>query len=101
MLLEAFGSKCGIICRHHSSFECFMRTIIELPEPSLMQLDAWAKEQNISRAEAVRRAVDQMLKRLAQPKGIGFGLWNPSGAPLPQERGGLALQRELRDEWPD
>ncbi len=78
-----------------------MRTIIDLPEPSLVQLDAWAGAQNISRAEAVRRAVDQMLKRLAQPKGAGFGVWNPSETAIPPARDGLALQRELRDEWPE
>ncbi len=76
-----------------------MRTIIDLEDTQASRLDAWAKAQKVSRAEAVRRAVNQMLERAAQPQGSGFGLW-VQGKAVPPERDGLALQRELRDEWP-
>ncbi len=76
-----------------------MRTIIDLEDAQASRLDAWAKAQKVSRAEAVRRAVNQMLERAAQPQGTGFGLW-AQGKAVPPERDGLALQRELRDEWP-
>lgn len=81
-----------------------MRTIIDLEETQASRLDAWAKTEKISRAEAVRRAVNQMLERAAAPQGTGFGLWaqgNVPGSKVPPERDGLVLQRAMRDEWDD
>lgn len=81
-----------------------MRTIIDLEDSQVSQLDAWAKAEKISRAEAVRRAVNQMLERAAAPQGSGFGLWTQGSAPgtkVPPERDGLVLQRAMRDEWND
>ena len=75
-----------------------MRTIIDLEESQASRLDAWAKAEKISRAEAVRRAVNQMLERSTRMQGTGFGLW-AQGESLPPERDGLALQRAMRDEW--
>jgi Ribbon-helix-helix protein, copG family len=77
-----------------------MRTIIDLESSQINQLDAWAKAESISRAEAVRRAVAQLLERAHGAPGTGFGLW-AQGAPVPPERDGLALQNEMRDEWPE
>lgn len=81
-----------------------MRTIIELEDTEIRRLDAWAKAEKVSRAEAVRRAVSQMLERAATPQGTGFGLWaqgDAIGKRVPSERDGLVLQRAMRDEWPD
>lgn len=84
-----------------------MRTIIDLPPKSLQSLDHWASSQNISRAEAVRRAVNDMLERVAQPTSgtpSAFGLWTKSlaaGTPVPPERDGLRMQQALREEWPE
>ena len=75
-----------------------MRTIIDLEESQASRQDAWAKAEKVSRAEAVRRAVDQMLERSTPKQGTGFGLW-AQGESLPPERDGLALQRAMRDEW--
>ena len=77
-----------------------MRTIIELEESQASRLDAWAKSQSLSRAEAVRRAVRLMLERTTPAVGSGFGLW-AQGQRVPPERDGLALQQALRDEWPE
>ena len=77
-----------------------MRTIIDLESDQLNRLDAWAKAEKVSRAEAVRRAVNLMLERAAAPQGTGFGLWAQGGSISP-ERDGLVLQRAMRDEWPD
>jgi hypothetical protein len=77
-----------------------MRTIIDLEDTQISRLDAWAKAEKVSRAEAVRRAVNLMLERVAAPQGTGFGLW-AQGKAVEPERDGLVLQRELRDEWPD
>ena len=84
--------------RLSSSF--IMRTIIELEDTQVNRLDAWAKAEKVSRAEAVRRAVNLMLERAAAPQGTGFGLWAQGGSIAP-ERDGLVLQRAMRDEWPD
>ena len=77
-----------------------MRTIIDLEDSQARRLDAWAKAEKVSRAEAVRRAVDQMLERASPGRGTGFGLWAQAGG-LSAERDGLALQRAMRDEWPE
>ena len=81
-----------------------MQINIDLDDTQVSRLDAWAKAEKVSRAEAVRRAVNLMLERAAAPQGRGFGLWalgNASGKGVPPERDGLALQRAMRDEWPD
>ena len=75
-----------------------MRTIIDLDPHRLGELDAWAQAQDISRAEAVRRAVDLLIERVTKPKGTGFGLWANSLTP---DRDGLRLQASLREEWPE
>lgn len=77
-----------------------MRTIIDLEDAQVNRLDLWAKAEKVSRAEAVRRAVKQMLERATAPQGTGFGLWAQGGS-VPLERDGLVLQRAMRDEWPD
>ena len=81
-----------------------MRTIIDLDEAQVSRLDVWAKAEKVSRAEAVRRAVNQLLENTSAPQGTGFGLWaqnNGLGSSVPPERDGLVLQRAMRDEWPD
>jgi hypothetical protein len=77
-----------------------MRTIVDIPIERLKHLDRWASEHNVSRAEAIRRAVADLLDRTGQPKNTGFGLW-AQGKPIPVERDGLRLQQALRDEWPE
>jgi Ribbon-helix-helix protein, copG family len=77
-----------------------MRTIIDIPSDQLHELDAWAQHRRISRAEAVRRAVKDLLARAANPANAGFGLW-AQGQAIPPERDGLRLQQALREEWPE
>ena len=53
-----------------------MRTIVDLPDEQLGALARLCAEQKISRAEAVRRAVDQLIKESqAGRKDLGFGIW--------------------------
>lgn len=80
-----------------------MRTIVDIPPERLQHLDRWAQSCKISRAEAVRRAVAELLDRVASPKEVGFGLWvqdKSSGYQLPPERDGLRMQQAMREEWP-
>jgi len=53
-----------------------MRTIVDLTGEQLGALARLCSEQKISRAEAVRRAVDRLTSESAvAQKEIGFGLW--------------------------
>jgi len=53
-----------------------MRTIIDLPQEQLGALARLCEVQKISRAEAIRRAVDRLLQdSLFEEKNVGFGMW--------------------------
>lgn len=63
---------------HQRARTAFMpRTIIDLPLSQLHDLDARCASLGISRAEAVRRAVEAFLRETATIS--GFGLWNGAG----------------------
>lgn len=71
-----------------------MRTIIELPQDQLAYLDAHCRRENVSRAEAIRRAVTAMLAERSQADAAGaFGLWRD------RAEDALAQQERLRNEW--
>ena len=71
-----------------------MRTIVDIPEEILEQLDALAAENNLSRAEAVRRALAEYLKsRGPRRPNAAFGIWKA------KERDGLGYEDSLRKEW--
>jgi metal-responsive CopG/Arc/MetJ family transcriptional regulator len=61
------------------------RTIIDVPEDQLREIDALCKLLGISRAEAVRRALRDYTQRNGHVKTDAFGLWNigsrTTGAP--------------------
>lgn len=71
-----------------------MRTIVDIPEADLAPLDEFCRRQNISRAEAVRRAVRGLLERTRPlpPDDEAFGLWAA-------EVDGVDYQHRLREEW--
>jgi hypothetical protein len=71
-----------------------MRTIIDLPQEQLGALARLCEAHQISRAEAVRRAVDHFLKE-CQPeeKDVGFGAWKG------RKLNARAHVDTLRDEW--
>ncbi len=73
-----------------------MRTIVDIPQETLTQLDAWAAREKTSRAEIVRRLLGAAVAE--QDKGSldkYFGVWKD------RNMDGVAWQRELRDEWHD
>ncbi|MGE0862821.1 MAG: CopG family transcriptional regulator [Vicinamibacterales bacterium] len=71
-----------------------MRTIVDLPAGQVDSLDEWCRREGVSRAEAVRRAVaDYLRKHNTRGGEKAFGLWR--GIP----EGGLAYQERLRREW--
>ena len=66
----------------------------DLPEDQLSSLDGICRRESISRAEAIRRAVDLLVRdRAAAAAHAAFGLWRGKG------RDGLAYQDRVRREW--
>jgi hypothetical protein len=73
-----------------------MRTIIDLPKGQMEALDRVTQRERISRAEAVRRAVTDYLRKWSAPMGHGhgaFGLWK--GRKLDARK----YEDTLRKEW--
>ena len=70
-----------------------MRTIIDLPPEQLQQLAEFCRRRDLSRAEAVRRAVAMLLAEESLKPGEAFGLWKGRGVE------GVSYQQSRRDEW--
>ena len=69
------------------------RTIIDIPDTQLRDLDALCESLRISRAEAVRRAVEHFLRHARDGSGDGFGLWRHD-YPEPAE-----VRRAIEEHW--
>lgn len=77
-----------------------MRTIIELTETQLEQLTTYCQKEGVSRAEAVRRAVDILLQQhnvshSSDLKQKMFGVWKDNTSI------DNCYQQQLREEWDD
>jgi metal-responsive CopG/Arc/MetJ family transcriptional regulator len=71
-----------------------MRTLVDIPEEDLERLAKATKQQGISRAEFVRRAIKASLQsRPAADLSKYFGIW----ADNPED--GQAFQDRMRAEW--
>ena len=76
-----------------SSYIVIMRTIIDLPDYQVAALAELCEREKISRAEAVRRALDAMLtEKQAHIRESAFGAWAPRG----DSRAAVDM---LREEW--
>ena len=73
-----------------------MRTIVDLPDEQLGALARLCEKQKISRAEAVRRAVDRLIKESkSDQKDVGFGIWRHKNID------GRKFVEKIRNEWSD
>ena len=63
------------------------RTIVDIPASQLDEIDRFCRTLGISRAEAVRRALEAYLERTVDSHADGFGLW-ADGAPRATPRPG-------------
>ena len=71
-----------------------MRTIVDLPDRTVAELDRIRAERGISRAALVREAVERYLQAQASAgRRSVFGAWDDD------DEDGLELQRRLRGEW--
>jgi predicted transcriptional regulator len=70
-----------------------MRTVIDLPDEQIEPLKTLASSLNVSRAELIRRAVADYLRRFEAPaEDTAFGIWKH------RDEDGLAYQGRLRSE---
>ena len=69
------------------------RTIIDIPGEKLRVVDRICRALNISRAEAVRRGLDEFVRQNEAVQAEGFGLWR--GAQV----GASDLVETLRGQW--
>jgi metal-responsive CopG/Arc/MetJ family transcriptional regulator len=81
-------------------YDDVMRTIIELTDEQLAALKRLCDREKISRAEAVRRAVDKLLTEQNDTKGrretilnAAFGSWKED------RRDAREIVDEMRAEW--
>ena len=71
-----------------------MRTIVDIPDEQLGALARLCEKQEISRAEAVRRAVDRLIQESkSDQKDVGFGSWKHKK--IESRR----FVERLRNEW--
>jgi hypothetical protein len=69
------------------------RTIVDIPEAQVRDVDRLCRALGISRAEAVRRALADFVKQNDAATTDGFGLWKD----MPSDRAQLVAQ--LRQRW--
>jgi metal-responsive CopG/Arc/MetJ family transcriptional regulator len=71
-----------------------MRTIVDLPDKQIEALKRMSESAQASRAELVRRAIDEYLARHLPAQDDGaFGLWKN------HKTDGVTYQERARDEW--
>ena len=72
------------------------RTIIDIPQPQLQEVDTLCKLLGISRAEAVRRALSDYMQNNDTVKTDGFGLWKAPAADRLRQQADAPLRRGAR-----
>ena len=71
-----------------------MRTLVDVGDAQLQELDALSKEEKRSRAELIREAIeDYLARRRRRHEGEAFGLWGT------RKIDGLVYQEKVRREW--
>ena len=60
------------------------RTIVDIPASQLDEIERFCRALGISRAEAVRRALEAYLERTVDVRADGFGLWTDAAAIAPR-----------------
>jgi metal-responsive CopG/Arc/MetJ family transcriptional regulator len=71
-----------------------MRTLVDVGDSQLQELDELSKEEKRSRAALIREAIDDFIaKRRSKHEGDAFGLWGN------RKVDGVVYQNKLRGEW--
>ena len=72
------------------------RTIVDIPASQLDEIDRFCRTLGISRAEAVRRALEAYLERSVDLHADGFGLWTEAARAAPPEPSAPATRKTGR-----
>ena len=77
-----------------SLYDINMRTLVDIPDNLLSEIDKLAKREKISRAEAVRRAMSEYVAthRASRPD-AAFGIWKSKHVDA------LDYEDSIRGEW--
>lgn len=86
--------SCDVI--EHPWRRLTVRTIVDLTDRQIAELDRLAKAREVSRAELVRKAVDRLLAEDTPDRDGAFGVWKRAG----RREDGVAYQRRVRKDWP-
>jgi Ribbon-helix-helix protein, copG family len=70
-----------------------MRTLVDIPERELEELNALSQARKMSRAELIRQAVAGFLAENRTGLEDSFGIWKKRGVD------GVKYQEKLRGEW--
>jgi metal-responsive CopG/Arc/MetJ family transcriptional regulator len=70
-----------------------MRTLVDLPETDLKQLNELSRARKTSRTQLIRLAVTGFLTQNRAGVEDSFGLWKDRG------EDGVAYQERMRGEW--
>ena len=71
-----------------------MRTLVDIPDRQIEELEVICKKNDLSRAEVVRRAIAAFIERnRASSTDQAFGLWSKNA------EDGLDYQTRMRSEW--
>ena len=70
-----------------------MRTLVDIPEDELEELNALSEARKVSRAELIRQAVAGFLAQNKAGLEESFGLWKDRAVD------GVDYQSKLRSEW--
>jgi Arc/MetJ-type ribon-helix-helix transcriptional regulator len=70
-----------------------VRTLVDIPQDRLADLDAYSRRVGKSRAEVIREAIRKFLEDKVSARDDVFGLW------ADRELDALAYEAELRSEW--
>jgi hypothetical protein len=91
---NGYGRNQILVVEMMTCYDDVMRTIIELPDEQLDALSNICAQENISRAEIIRRAVGNYLQANQPGKGrSAFGLWKKKKVDA------LKYESKLRAEW--
>ncbi|WP_027708298.1 ribbon-helix-helix protein, CopG family [Zooshikella ganghwensis] len=72
-----------------------MKILVDIPDEQVNELAKVCEAENISEAEAIRRAIAGYLEKRSKVKVDAFGLWSKSS----ENVDGLTYQEQIRDEW--
>ena len=70
-----------------------MRTLVDIPESELVELNLLSRARKVSRAELIRQAVAGFLAENRPGLEDSFGIWKKRGVD------GVKYQEKLRGEW--